>query len=695
VGQLGWREALFSLKTFGSAMLALFLAFWLDLPQPSWAMLTALIVSQPVAGMVASKSLFRVLGTVIGASMALMLVALFAQAAPFFIGAVALWIGLCTGTAVLLRDRPSAYGAMLSGYTAAIVGLPAALAPETAFDTAVARTLEISLGITVATLISQIVFPTTAGPALLRSVDATLAAASRWGADVLRGSSESDRGLLDRRQLIADVIALDALRVHAAFDTPQLRAAARTVRHLQARLIGLLSLLVSVHDRLAMLRARAPEIGTELEPLLIRAAALLEARSGSAGEAPGEDPATLRAEIRARLPGFDDLVRNPRLFLVRNLLMRLADLIAVWTETAALRDALVDERRPGLAGNAPEIARYRDWALAAVAGAIAVIAVVGTAVFWIVTAWPSGSTAVVFAGVITSLMAGLDDPAAAAANFLRMTALAAVVAAMYVHAVLPPIEGFAELAAVLAAVYVPFGMLLAVPRIGTAVTPFGVNFTALLGLGNGPPLGDFAGYLNNASALLGGIAAGIMAFRLLRPLGVDWTVRRMGRGILRDVVKLARGDPDETRAGFESRMFDRLNALFTRLDPDEPGHRTVLQGGLAALRIGFNLLALRAALPDLPPDAAGATARALETLGAHLAALADGRASPTAWPELDRAVDELLRHRPSQAAGPLPPAFTDAIVSLVAIGSTLTRHATFFASLRLRLLPSTLEVVPP
>src|SRR3954447_15520607 len=187
MGQLGWRDAAFSLKTFAAAMLAVYIAFRLDLPQPSWSMLTVYVVSQPLAGMVLSKSVFRVLGTVIGATMALVLVELFAHAGELFLLMLALWIGACTYVAVYLRDVPAAYAAMLSGYTAAIVGLPAALAPETAFDQAWARCLEITLGIGCATLVSRIVLPRTVGPVLEATLEAVLGAAAQWTDDVLRG----------------------------------------------------------------------------------------------------------------------------------------------------------------------------------------------------------------------------------------------------------------------------------------------------------------------------------------------------------------------------------------------------------------------------------------------------------------------------------------------------------------------------
>jgi uncharacterized membrane protein YccC len=53
--EFSWRDAVFSLRTFGAAMLAVYVAFQIPLPQPTLAMLTVYIVFQPLAGMVLSK----------------------------------------------------------------------------------------------------------------------------------------------------------------------------------------------------------------------------------------------------------------------------------------------------------------------------------------------------------------------------------------------------------------------------------------------------------------------------------------------------------------------------------------------------------------------------------------------------------------------------------------------------------------
>ena len=83
----------FAAKTTASGLIALLVAFTFNLDQPYWALLTVFIVSQPLQSrQVLAKSLYRIIGTVIGAGVALLFVALFAQERVLFLGALALWI---------------------------------------------------------------------------------------------------------------------------------------------------------------------------------------------------------------------------------------------------------------------------------------------------------------------------------------------------------------------------------------------------------------------------------------------------------------------------------------------------------------------------------------------------------------------------------------------------------------------------
>ena len=59
----------FGLRLWASVCLALFVAFWLELDNPFWAGTSAAIVCQPQLGASLRKGWFRMIGTVVGATM--------------------------------------------------------------------------------------------------------------------------------------------------------------------------------------------------------------------------------------------------------------------------------------------------------------------------------------------------------------------------------------------------------------------------------------------------------------------------------------------------------------------------------------------------------------------------------------------------------------------------------------------------
>src|SRR6516162_7365969 len=145
---------IFAAKTTASGLIALLVAFTFNLDQPYWALLTVFIVSQPLQSrQVLAKSLYRIIGTVIGAAVALLFVALFAQERVLFLGALALWIGVCAFGSQYARNF-AAYSFVLSGYTVAIVGIPGALDAGNAFYIATGRVTEVCLGIIVAATVN-------------------------------------------------------------------------------------------------------------------------------------------------------------------------------------------------------------------------------------------------------------------------------------------------------------------------------------------------------------------------------------------------------------------------------------------------------------------------------------------------------------------------------------------------------------
>ena len=73
------KPLLFAVRLWASVCLALFVAFSLDLDNPFWAGTSAAIVCQPQLGASLRKGWFRMIGTVIGAVMSVVLASCFPQ----------------------------------------------------------------------------------------------------------------------------------------------------------------------------------------------------------------------------------------------------------------------------------------------------------------------------------------------------------------------------------------------------------------------------------------------------------------------------------------------------------------------------------------------------------------------------------------------------------------------------------------
>jgi hypothetical protein len=110
---------LFAIRLWASVCLALFIAFWLELDSPYWAGGTAAIVCQPQLGASLRKGWFRIIGTIVGAVVIVVLTACFPQDRVGYLGSLALFCGLWAFAATVLCNFAS-YAAALAGTTAAI-----------------------------------------------------------------------------------------------------------------------------------------------------------------------------------------------------------------------------------------------------------------------------------------------------------------------------------------------------------------------------------------------------------------------------------------------------------------------------------------------------------------------------------------------------------------------------------------------
>src|ERR1700692_3361831 len=218
---------LFGLRLWAGVCLALYIAFWLQLDNPSWAGTSAAIVCQPSLGASLRKGWFRMIGTAAGAVAIVVLTAWFPQNALGFLLGLAVWGGACGVMVTLLRNF-AAYSAARAGYTAAIIASDELGATGGAngdvFMLAITRASEICIGIVCA---GVVLAGTDLGGARRRlavqfaelSAENTLRLA---GTFALTGPKPSETRPV-RRDLVRRVIALDPIIDQALGESSDLR----------------------------------------------------------------------------------------------------------------------------------------------------------------------------------------------------------------------------------------------------------------------------------------------------------------------------------------------------------------------------------------------------------------------------------------------------------------------------------------
>jgi Fusaric acid resistance protein family len=125
---------IYALRAACAGCLALYISFSLNLAGSHWALTTCYIVgSERQSGRILAKSAARIVGTLVGVMASFAMVNPFAHERWLFIFCFAAWLSLCVFFAHYQRGH-WAYAWVLSGYTTAIIGVPAALAPDQAFS---------------------------------------------------------------------------------------------------------------------------------------------------------------------------------------------------------------------------------------------------------------------------------------------------------------------------------------------------------------------------------------------------------------------------------------------------------------------------------------------------------------------------------------------------------------------------------
>ncbi|WP_433885284.1 FUSC family protein [Pseudomonas vranovensis] len=620
LASLEWRRGFFEwlrtdgvtwvyiFKVLSAAFLTLWLAMRLELPQPRTAMITVFIVMQPQSGHVFAKSFYRLLGTLAGSSMMVALIALFPQNTELFLPSLAIWVGLCSAGAMRYRTF-RAYGFVLAGYTAAMVGLPALQHPDGAFMAAVWRVLEISLGILVSTLVSAAILPQSASASMRNALYQRFGVFAGFVAEGLRGDSQRDRFESSNVRFIAEAVGLESLRSVTAFEDPHMRRRNGRLGRMNSEFMAITTRFNALHQLLERLRLRGPlQIVTAIEPGLTALAELLD---GYAGRGLTErDAARLAEQLAAYKEGLPERVRTLRAAYVESgpsdadlldfhtayeLLYRFVDDMHNYAQTHA---SLTEHNHAREQWDEPYVAQT-NWMASLAAGVRASFILLVLGSFWILTAWPSGAMMTLIAAATVGLSAATPNPKRMSFQMACGTLFGAFVGFFETFFVFPWIDGFPLLCLVLAPVFV-FGAFLASRP---AYAGYGLGLLIFFATGSVPDnltIYNPYNFINDYIAMVIGMLVCAAAGAIILPPNSRWLWNRLEQDLRAQVLYAITGRLRGLGSSFESRTRDLLHQAYGLAVGQPLVQSKLLRWMFVVLEVGHAIIELRKEQAILP-----------------------------------------------------------------------------------------------
>jgi uncharacterized membrane protein YccC len=530
----------FALRTTLAGMAALFVAMWMQLDTPRWAIWTVFIVSPPVRGNALRKTAARVAGTFVGCFVGVAAVGLFPQDRMGFYGLLSLWLGACAYWATLRRGYVS-YAASLAAFTSAVVSAGVSAQPLEVWQTAMNRSCETILGILFAFLASSLAATTDDVPGdLARKFCMIAAELLDWSVKQLRADNSAEPG---DAPLTAKILALDEFCNNSAAERSALSWIKPWIRGVPTALLSLQSAVLSMRDAHS---PKSPATDRVAADILQGIADFL--RSGGALEplALDRQSDSLRGLLHSH-PGQAPAMQE----IIHALLYLLGSL-----------QALLTFKPPDPSTPLYPPPRFAARPHAATINMIRAIVGVGAGfIIWDLTAWPQGPVFMVIIAVVIVVLVTLEDPVVAVVGGVLGSTIGGVIALGLKYLLLISFNDPVNLILVL----FPFLFFGAWIETRGKIAPLAVVFTiGLLYVAepSNPQSYDFAHDLNTLMAIEAGVAFTSVVFLAIG------TPKKGAERIAELLVRMRRRRgtalpswTDEQRLGWETCMYDELQRL--------------------------------------------------------------------------------------------------------------------------------------
>lgn len=593
-------DLIFACKTFVAGMLALFISFELDLINPMWSIGTVMIIANPYSGMVSSKCVYRLIGTVAGAVIALLLTPHFINTPWLFTVILSLWVGFALYVSLLDRT-PRSYVFMLAGYSTAMIVYNAITYIDTynIFDIAVARVLEISVGVVSSAVVSATFFPVHVGAMIKQRVNKTLNDLEATFEKLIAVQETPENYTQVLSVITRDASDIHALAVHLAYEKGELKGMTKPLQEMLHQVSLVVANLVALSQRVKQLEhLHLVNLVSHLDMIRQHTVTFLKQEKSLV-------PADLQtfpigfeedfAELISKATSEQKVVLAALKMDVRHFIANILAVKLLWQQIQQgnkeipIEITAITTKYPSL---------HRDHGIAIRGGISAVLITFIVTAAWILSGWKAGFMMAQMGAITACILTALDNPVPVLRIFIWGSIVSAGLVFLYAFGIFPHVTHFWQLALVLFPVFLVAVTMMANQMLMPVGMVLGINTMMGLNLHNKYSM-DAVSYLDSSFAMVLGVLVSLIVIDLVRAVSPDTSATRiltLHYQAMRQALNLSYGS--EFKIHLRS-MLDRVGVLNTKM-VQNPEVKISIQNALIESSSIIDLVRLQEISQKLP-----------------------------------------------------------------------------------------------
>lgn len=567
-----WRYAL---RNAIAMCLALTIAYGLQLDEPYWAMTSAAVVSFPTVGGAISKSLGRIVGSLLGATAALLIAGHTLNEPWLFAFFMAAWLAFCTWIANHYQNNV-AYAFSLAGYTAAIIAFSSVNITDVTqlWDITQARVCEVISGILCAGLMMMILPSTSDGSTLMTSLRQMHARLLDHAVLLLQQSS-TDNVRTAHENVISQILTMNLLRIQAFWSHYRYRRQNNVLNYVLHQQLRLTSVLSSLRRMLLNWPDAPPELYRAIQQLLHELAQ------------PQCDKYRLALILRSVTPEATGDFRQ-RAFVQRLRYFCWVYLnVNRWIRLIERADADTRFQPP----YAPSLARESDSAEASWSALRTFSVIMLGCAFWIGTQWDAGAAALTLTAIACVLYSSAPSPSGSVSLLLKTLLWLSVFSFLLQYGLMVQISALWQFMLLLFPLLLTLQLFKLQQKTRAGMWGQFIVFMGSFIAVTNPPDWDYQSFLNDNLAKVCGVLLAWMAFQVLRPSSDARRSRRHIRALRHAFLDQLRRHPRLSESHFESQIYHHISQLSQ--SRDEQARVWLLRWGVVLLNCSHIVWQLR------------------------------------------------------------------------------------------------------